>query len=254
MKITSKKHKSSKHSYKDENTKYRSHKTYQYTYEPKKVQTNISAQQNSSIVLCEKLSSSEYSSTSSSKESHGDNQAFEIQLKNFEFIPSNTKIKTNTLVKWIIAENISNHDSGIYDQANRKFVILINDLDVESDLLSENESFEYTFLIPGIYEMTCCNYKRVKGIIHVTDDFDKNDEFNLYKNYQDRIFFNEYYNSTDNVVLKNKNKSHQNLHKHHMNSGDTYHERKIKFDISTENLGMLINDIDKIPFFLFTAS
>ena len=243
MKITSKKRISSKHSYKDENMKYRNHKKYHYTYEPKRVQTNISVQQNSSRIFAEKLLSSEYSNISSSKESNGDDQPFEIHLKNFEFIPGNPKIKINTLVKWIIAENISNHDSGIYDQANRKFVLLINDLDVESDLLSENETFEYKFLNAGIYEITCCNYKRVKGIIQVTDDFNKNDEYNLYKNYKNRIFFEKFDNIIESVSSKNKNKPIQNSNSHQMNS-DTYHERKIKFDINTENLEKLINDID----------
>ena len=94
-------------------------------------------------------------------------QVYEVLVQDLEFQPKQLPIFEGCMVRWNIKDNKSSHQFGIHSAANRSLVIAIPDLDVESDLLSKGESFEYTFLKSGTYEIVCANYPRMKSTIEV---------------------------------------------------------------------------------------
>jgi hypothetical protein len=147
-------------------------------------------------------SSSKTSSTSSNSKEK-DLIIKEVLLADFKFSPKTLRIKTDTTVKWIIGENKNSHESGIYTMTTRSFVIRINDIDVESELLHKGESFVYTFDKAGTYEIECANYTRIKGVIEVYEDEAESMMSKLQENYRERV---NLFGSEINDLLKHKPK------------------------------------------------
>lgn len=99
----------------------------------------------------------------------------QIDIVDFEFRPKKVNIEANTLVRWTIGENKAPHESGIYSSNTRNFVLVIDALEVESDLLVKGQSFEHCFTAAGIYEIGCSNYPRMKGKVEVCEEGKVND-------------------------------------------------------------------------------
>lgn len=166
-----------------------------------------------------------------------------VQLRNFEFDPRSLKVVCNTTVRWIIAENSASHESGIYSSKERFFILNICDLDIETDPLYHGGMFEYQFTTPGSFEITCANYMRVKGLIHVVSEFDDK-YYKIQSNFKDRFLFTTQRDYED--LLKGRESTKLKVNTNNTDSDEDYlNNRRAMLDIEPENLKALINTFSK---------
>lgn len=102
-----------------------------------------------------------------------------VSLRNFEFHPKEICAVEGTVVKWTIGENKHERNSSgvshsIYSSAgSRVFVLSIVDLEEESPVLREGESFQIKFLRKGKYTLACENYPWLKQKISIEEETDE---------------------------------------------------------------------------------
>ncbi len=178
-------------------------------------------------------------------------QTQEIQLINFKFSPQSIKIACNTKIRWVVKENVSTYESGVYSSKERFFIISINDLGIESDPLYAGSTFEHTFTTLGAFEIACANYAGIKGVVEVVSDL-KDAYYNLHANYKDRYLFVErrHDDGEDNEKverlkarkLKTATKS---VSKTDSEEDYCLENRKNLFEIEPEILKEMINNLTK---------
>ena len=83
----------------------------------------------------------------------------EVIIKDFSFSPKTLKVKKGTTVTW------TNRDSAGHDIMPDS----PSDAFKPSQLLSNGESYSFTFEKPGVYEYYCSPHPYMKGTIEVTE-------------------------------------------------------------------------------------
>lgn len=90
-----------------------------------------------------------------------------VKLTRFALTPPAIVVECDESVTWTIGKNDS-HYSSIYRPGERYFILLINELGIESEQLCEGDSFEHKFASPGSYTISCLNYPGIKQRVKVT--------------------------------------------------------------------------------------
>ena len=176
-------------------------------------------------------------------------QTKEIQLVNFKFSPQSIKIACNTKIRWIVKENVSAYESGVYSTKERFFIIAINDLGIESDPLYRDNTFEHTFTTLGAFEIACANYPGIKGVVEVVSDL-KDAYYNLHANYKDRYLFVERRYDEDNdkaekIRPKKQKAATKTVSKTDSEDDCCLETRKNLFEIEPEILKEMISNLTK---------
>jgi len=97
-------------------------------------------------------------------------KCFYINVKNNEFFPKNIKIPICSKVFFNVCEDIESNSNSLYYNSIRNNIISFDDLGIESQYLTANESFGIVFLRSGIYNYRSLIYSRMKGTVDVYYD------------------------------------------------------------------------------------
>lgn len=144
-------------------------------------------------------------STPSPTQSTPETKMHIIKLIDFDFSPKHIKITCKSAVRWIVCDNIRKDDS-IYSGEARKFVISIDEIDIESEVLVKGQHFDHVFEYRGIYSIKG-NYPRMTCTIEVYDD-EEDLRSSLQMNYHER-FKNDFMKKQAEKVVVHKEQNPQ---------------------------------------------
>jgi len=89
------------------------------------------------------------------------------EIRNLTFINETLKIKKNDVVEYFIAKHNQVTYNSLYQNVQRFFILQIDEVNVESPALYQNQSFSYRFREPGVYNISCLNYPKMKQVVIV---------------------------------------------------------------------------------------
>ena len=91
------------------------------------------------------------------------------EIRNLAFASETLKIKKNDVVEYFVARHHQSKYNSLYKEVNRFFILQIEEADVESPSLYQNQSFSYRFREAGLYTVSCLNYPKMRQSVVVED-------------------------------------------------------------------------------------
>ena len=89
------------------------------------------------------------------------------EIKNLAFSNETLRIKKNDIVEYFVAKYNQPAYNSLYHDVQRFFILQIQEVDVESPSLYQNQSFCYRFREAGIYTVYCLNYPKMRQTVLV---------------------------------------------------------------------------------------
>lgn len=89
------------------------------------------------------------------------------EIKNLGFTHETLRIKKNDVVEYFVAKHNQTTYNSLYQDVQRFFILSIQEVDVESPSLYQNQSFSYRFREAGMYNISCLNYPRMHQTVIV---------------------------------------------------------------------------------------
>lgn len=91
------------------------------------------------------------------------------EIRNLTFTNDTLKIKKNDVVEYLVAKHHQSTYNSLYQEVNRFFILHIQEVDIESPSLYQNQNFCYRFREAGIYNVYCLNYPKMRQTVIVED-------------------------------------------------------------------------------------
>lgn len=91
------------------------------------------------------------------------------EIRNLAFASETLKIKKNDVVEYFVARHHQSKYNSLYKGVNRFFILQVEEVDVESPALYQNQSFSYRFREAGLYTVSCLNYPKMRQRVVVED-------------------------------------------------------------------------------------
>ena len=91
------------------------------------------------------------------------------EIRNLSFAHDSLKIKKNDVVEYYVARQHQSSYNSLYKEVNRFLLLQVEEVDVESPPLYQNQSFSYRFREAGMYTVSCLNYPKLRQIVMVED-------------------------------------------------------------------------------------
>ena len=118
------------------------------------------------------------------------------EIKNLSFAHDTLKIKKNDLIEYSVIKGVDTMYKNIYNSTENFVVIQIHEADIESPPLYSNQSFIYRFRKPGVYNIYCLNYPKMRQTVIVED-----------KNHVDNICSNLKHDKESRIISSELNSS-----------------------------------------------
>jgi len=91
------------------------------------------------------------------------------EIRNLAFTHDTMIIKKNDVIEYFVARHHQSNYNSLYKDVNRFFILQVEEVDVESSALYQNQSFTYRFREAGIYTVSCLNYPKMRQTVLVED-------------------------------------------------------------------------------------
>lgn len=89
------------------------------------------------------------------------------EIRNLAFANETLKIRKNDVVEYFVARHHQSKYNSLYKDINRFFILQVEEVDIESPALYQNQSFSYRFREAGLYTVSCLNYPKMRQVVVV---------------------------------------------------------------------------------------
>ena len=89
------------------------------------------------------------------------------EIKSINFEQEHLKISLNDSICYRVATQKISDYSSLYGTKSRFFILYIEEINRESPPLFTHDTFEYKFIEPGIYSVSCLNYPKMRQTVVV---------------------------------------------------------------------------------------
>lgn len=92
------------------------------------------------------------------------------EIKHLSFTHKNLQVNKNDTIEYFVAKHQQSAYNSLYENVKRFYIIHIEEVDIETRALYQEQTFSYKFKEPGIYTISCLNYPRMQQTVIVKGD------------------------------------------------------------------------------------